>query len=61
MNLFDDPTETLHYGQEYSISLLFDLPESDANFDIGIITKFSYFRSNLCILHVYFGKENSLL
>ena len=35
VNLFEDPSETLHYGQEYTISLMFDLPESDVNFDIG--------------------------
>ncbi|CAF0795164.1 unnamed protein product [Brachionus calyciflorus] len=36
VNLFDRPTETLHYGQEYSINLLLDLPESDLNFDLGM-------------------------
>lgn len=35
VNLFNDPSETLHYGQEYAITLHMDLPESDFNFEIG--------------------------
>ena len=36
VNLFNDPSETLHYGQEYSVTLKMDLPESDSNFEIGM-------------------------
>ena len=35
VNLFDRLTETLHHGQEYSIYMILDVPESDNNFDIG--------------------------
>lgn len=36
VNLFDKNSETLHHGQEYSISLIIELPESDFNFDLGM-------------------------
>jgi hypothetical protein len=36
VNLFDKISESLHYGQEYLISLVIDLPESDNNFEIGV-------------------------
>lgn len=36
VNLFDKIGETLHYGQEYSIYMVLDVPESDNNFDIGM-------------------------
>lgn len=36
VSLFDRPSYTLHQGQEYKISLLLDLPESDLNFDLGM-------------------------
>lgn len=36
INLFDKASETLHYGQEYHISLVLEVPESDNNFDIGM-------------------------
>ena len=35
-DLFSNGFEKFHFGQEYSISLILDLPESDSNFDIGI-------------------------
>jgi hypothetical protein len=34
--LFDDNTETLYPGQEYTFTLHLELPESDLNFNIGI-------------------------
>jgi hypothetical protein len=35
VSLFDDMAETLHYGQEYAISLVIEMPESEINFDTG--------------------------
>lgn len=34
--LFDGTSDSLHANQEYSISLIMDLPESDINFDVGM-------------------------
>ena len=34
-DLFSSGFEKFHCGQEYTISLILDLPESDLNFDIG--------------------------
>lgn len=36
VNLFDKQGESLHYGQEYSLALVMDVPESDWNFDLGM-------------------------
>lgn len=36
LNLFDRPGESLHYGQEYSLALVLEVPESDWNFDLGM-------------------------
>lgn len=36
VNLFDKPGESLHYGQEYSLALVLDVPESDWNFELGM-------------------------
>jgi hypothetical protein len=34
--LFDGTSDSLYTNQEYSISLIMDLPESDINFDVGM-------------------------
>jgi hypothetical protein len=49
VNLFNSITETLSYGQEYSIQLLMDLPESDNNFDLGKKTFKMLFIMSLCL------------
>jgi hypothetical protein len=36
VNLFDRLGDSLHYGQEYSLTLVMDVPESDWNFDLGM-------------------------
>lgn len=36
VNLFDRQGDSLHSGQEYSLALIMDVPESDWNFDIGM-------------------------
>lgn len=36
VNLFDRQGDSLHSGQEYSLALVMDVPESDWNFDIGM-------------------------
>lgn len=36
VNLFDRIGDSLHYGQEYSLTLVLDLPESDWNFELGM-------------------------
>ena len=36
VNLFDRIGESFHYGQEYTISLVMDVPESENNFQIGM-------------------------
>jgi hypothetical protein len=49
VSLFDDMAETLHYGQEYTISIVIELPESDMNFNAG--ARFCCFSS---LLYLFF-------